>query len=1482
MAFDQKTRNLLQRTVTACRRALDREFTAQLQELYGIQPDGAITPCASLEHLGDEELAVARLLRERINHLEGGSDTEALTRTAAKPEHIARVIREQAFTVLNRLAALRLGEERGLVLECVRQGVNSEGFQLFMSSAGNALGETHEAYRVYLHCLFDELAIDLGVLFDRFSPLALLFPRHDALTEVLSELNGTGKAAEREEIPPEQFAQIWQADETIGWIYQYYNDETERKKMREESAAPRNSRELAVRNQFFTPRYVVEFLTDNTLGRIWYEMSGGRTVLKEKCRYLVRRPSEVFLAGTAEVYRELFSRNDSADDMTPAKWVADAFAGQLQNLPEKASDPDTRWVGAAIRPADFENLTGEPCQPFEEHRLSWLSSAIIEGRDTADSQNLVLVWASLSDFIRCDGSRGYGAPHWEKLWAHFRKLAQQPVAENLSQADLLKQPVFIPHRPLKDPRTILMLDPACGSMHFGLYAFDLFEVIYREAWEFEEKIGADILIRPPGMKSLRETFATKEEFFRQVPRLIIEHNIHGIDIDPRAAQIAGLALWLRAQNAWKAMDLKPAERPRITRSNIVCAEPMPGEKELLREFVEKEFPMAERTVFLQLLETIFDKMQLAGEAGSLLKIEEEIRSAIAEAKQLWKETPKAKQTNLFPEAGQLEQKEIKLDVSGITDEQFWGRVEERIYAALRDYAEQAESGGGFQRRLFADDAARGFAFIDVCRKRYDVALMNPPFGDTTEVAGAYLDANFGKFSNNLLCSFLVRGRWLCPGGAVGAISDSTWLKKADYEAFREFLLAASNGLRSLIDLGWGVLDGANVATCCFTSIASNSTDNLVTSIRAVELDLEDKDPAVLASLIYLKGEGSPSRAPAFVRNLRFFEKFPGKAIAYETHDALVPLFLNWKPLEPKFATTRRGYTPGDTFRFFRCWWEVSIEQRGSTWWTLNNGGAFAPVVGDGLFVALHEPDWASYRSLTGFRLESEQWFGKAGLGWGKRTDFMYVYPLPAGSMFSNEGHSAFPTEARYTWPLIAFLNSDVGQTLLNLFCGQHKLAGYVAQLPSPDLDSPTLKEAGKIAQSIWKGVALLQTRAETAEHFVTSVRLGEMPTSIVQAYISKAIWYEDNLRTIDAMIAGTITGVNLAGANHVGFAVRPKTSFSKEQPDSGWIDEIISFALGCAFGRWDIRYATGEQAAPELPDPFAPLPVCPPGQLQNAQGLPARPEDVPASYPITIQWDGIVADDPTHPVDIERCVREVIEAIWKDRANAIEQEACEILGVNSLREYFRRPAGFFADHLKRYSKSRRQAPIYWPLSTASGSYTLWIYYHRLDDQTLYKCIQQFVDPKLEDAEKEVGKLRSVIAANEGNDKDRKRLETLEDLRRELIELRAELEFWAPKWKPNLNDGVLITAAPLWKLFRLPKWQRDLKACWQELERGDYDWSHLSYTLWPDRVREKCKSDRSLAIAHGLENLCDVKAPEKKVKKAKKKAVVELDLEGGNE
>jgi hypothetical protein len=368
---------------------------------------------------------------------------------------------------------------------------------------------------------------------------------------------------------------------------------------------------------------------------------------------------------------------------------------------------------------------------------------------------------------------------------------------------------------------------------------------------------------------------------------------------------------------------------------------------------------------------------------------------------------------------------------------------------------------------------------------------------------------------------------------------------------------------------------------------------------------------------------------------------------------------------------------------------------------------------------------------------------------------------------------------------------------------------------------------------------------------------------------------DEDHRAINLMLAGAATGeVNESTSRFSENEENEDGDGSVAAGAPALVSELLDYNLGCIFGRWDIRYATGEQAAPELPDPFAPLPVCPPGQLQNAQGLPARPEDVPAAYPVRIPWDGILVDDPNHPLDTERRVREVIEIIWSGQeggptAEAIEHEACEILGVKSLRDYFRRPAGFFADHLKRYSKSRRQAPIYWPLGTPSGSYTLWIYYHRLTPDTLYKCVQQFIDPRLADVEKELAHLRAVLDSGEGSTKTRRQLDAAEQLRTELKEMRAELEHWASRWKPNLNDGVVITACPLWKLFRLPKWRKDLEACWKELEAGDYDWAHLAHTLWPDRVRQKCKTDRSLAIAHGLEELCEVQAPKPKAKRAAK-------------
>jgi hypothetical protein len=284
---------------------------------------------------------------------------------------------------------------------------------------------------------------------------------------------------------------------------------------------------------------------------------------------------------------------------------------------------------------------------------------------------------------------------------------------------------------------------------------------------------------------------------------------------------------------------------------------------------------------------------------------------------------------------------------------------------------------------------------------------------------------------------------------------------------------------------------------------------------------------------------------------------------------------------------------------------------------------------------------------------------------------------------------------------------------------------------------------------------------------------------------------------------------------------------------------ILSYAVGVAFGRFDVRQAAAESQTLSAPMPFDPLPKKAPGMLS----ADAEPFHVHA---------GILVDDQGHPHDLARLAEEVLVRV-------------DVTVPEDVRRWLQRD--FFAFHLQRYSKSRRKAPIYWPLSTTSGSYTLWVYYPRLTSQTLYTAINDFVEPKLKQVGAEVTALRNKGSARTRDDE--KQFEALQAFELELIELRDTLLNLAPTYKPYHDDGVQISAAPLWPLFRHKPWQKVLKDTWAKLEKGDYDWAMLAMNYWPERVREKCKTDKSLAIAHVLEDLyIQPEAAPKKVRKKK--------------
>jgi hypothetical protein len=1436
--MEKEQRSRLQKATQEARRLLEEEFSRQLLETYDIN----VATGRWSEEPGAHLQAEQRLLREKllawIEHRSAQINDEK--------EALLLALREMAFTALNRFVALKLMEARELVRPCVSGGLESEGFQEFTAVAQGLLVEQESSYRLYLETIFEDVSRELRALFDPRDPASLLWPKRTALLELLDILNRA------------ELVELWREDETLGWIYQYFNGDAERKKMREESSAPRNSRELAVRNQFFTPRYVVEFLTDNTLGRIWYEMRQGDTGLKERCRYLVRRPNEIWLQPGEEA---------------PAEIVAD---------------------------------------------------------------------------------------------------------EALSQEELLRQPVHIPYRPLKDPREIRMLDPACGSMHFGLYAFDLYLEIYEEAWEIAQ--GSDEQAKQgeafAPFVAYAADFPSKAAFLSEVPRLILQHNIHGVDIDPRATQIARLTLWLRAQRAWQEQGVEVAARPAISRSNVVCAEPMPGEKELLADFVDQQFPEAERGLVQQLLETIFDKMQLAGEAGSLLKIEEEIRDVIEKARREWQKLA-IQQRDLFSTAelaalGRVGSA-VNTDLQNLAKD-FWVDIEERIYTALSNYSEQAEASSGLQRRLFADDAAQGFAFIDTYCKRYDAVLMNPPFGDAAIPSKSYIEATYGDTKGDLYKAFVeCFSDRLMPAGLLGAITSRTGFFLGQSEDWRDRVVLRLYNPILLLDLGIGVLDAlVETAAYVFRSLSESErlalTQRLASSILSIKCDqkghftlaayakafglkrhqaeqelrwlietgnvniatpthstvtedgfpkkfintatrpvypdqphagsphfecfqvLDGKDNTEMKSLLEeaISCHGSSRR---FLVDLESFRKVPGMPFAYWVDDNVRDIFKKFPLFENEDRQIKQGACTNDDFRFTRKWLEIPNELIGrsrestkpaSQWVNFSKGGGNSPFYSSFSLVLNWKSDGkeiksfiSEYRGKRGWgyhwtaNLNGHDSYFSAGLCWAVRTKRFSPHVVPKGGIFSAARYQALaPLEDLY-W-LLALMNSEIATLLLRMCSEWYErpkfIEGVVSRLPIPNIPNESRSRLKELAVLSYEILASQDAINEDSWVFQLPAIVQCIDTSLslsISRWSAMIAEQADNLNSYQASIDDIARFFYGLESKPEDLSVFSLPGASEEiDPDEGeneacsshanphlLTSDLISYLIGVVFGRWDIRYSTGKKGFGSLPNLFSPLPICSPGMLQGPEGLPATPVGFPSDYPLGIAWSGILVSDECASGGLIISLEAALATIWPESHGAIMHEACALLGVASLRRYIRQSCCFFADHLKRYSKSRRQAPIYWMLAAGDGGYSVWLYYHRFTQDTLYRVLRDFVEHRIQQAERDQFELESQGGLS-GDASSL--LQEAQTLLQDLRIFKSELELVAPLWNPNLNDGVIINHAILWRITPYTPWQKKCKECWDKLVKGDYDWAHLAFHLWPERVIRKCTTDRSLAIAHGLE------------------------------
>lgn len=640
-ALDSDTKKQVKNWVLALRKLLEEDLGREIKRL-GFERGAVPVPLSKLDYLTEEEQAIRR-------HLEVLLARETKTEGTRERGYDA-VRREMAYTFLNRLVGLRCMEARGLlvvngdVTEVVTTRPEYGGLSRLLrdlrASGGSKYkwGEDAEAQllRKGLAQAFAAVTEDIKVLFDPDHEYSRLWPSFPTLKKVIHQIN--------EGLPPEVFA----SPDFLGWVYQFFNVE-EKERIRERTKGkPTTPYELAVINQFYTPDWIVKFLVDNTLGRVWLQMH-----------------------------------------------------------------PDTR-----------------------------LRRRVEDG----------------------------GGPliAFDYLVARTGEDRPQEV------------------RPVRDLR---LLDPACGTMHFGQYAFALLYEMYQEELERAGQEGW------PATASV--------ERHEDIPATILERNLFGIDIDARAIQIAALALLLTAKEVAKAHGLAPSS-VRVRKMNLVAADAVSlGEGELTKFLERANGRIGDPALRRQLIGAIWRNLQHVTQLGSLVQVGEDLAAAASD----WVEKSTRAKRGASAQMS-LIRPLAEADAAGLSD---------ALVSGLHAYALENRSGDIIQR-LFAEDTARGFELLELLSARYDAVVMNPPYGEFIPAAKEFVAAAYPLTKNDIYAAFIDRGTQLLrPTGYLGAIVSRTFVNLSSFEKLRTQILLKRNPLVTMLDLGFGILDGATVQTAALVA-----------------------------------------------------------------------------------------------------------------------------------------------------------------------------------------------------------------------------------------------------------------------------------------------------------------------------------------------------------------------------------------------------------------------------------------------------------------------------------------------------------------------------------------------------------------------------------------------------------------------------------------------------------------------------------------
>lgn len=906
----------------------------------------------------------------------------------------------------------------------------------------------------------------------------------------------------------------------------------------------------------------------------------------------------------------------------------------------------------------------------------------------------------------------------------------------------LREEIINSEREYKKLEDIKLLDPACGSGHFLIKAYDLFYQYYLEDGYPKE----------------------------QIPFLILKHNLHGIDIDARAIQLTALILYIKVRSSLKNIGIN--ELKNNIAVNLVCADVVLLNGERLAG-LKKEFE--NNKTIIQMIEIIYDEFKDTRLKGSLIQPEKKLKPLIKESIRKRKknlETRKEKEDfGLFEGFEEFEEEQDKL---------FMLQGEKEIVEYLEHIYKNATRDNDINNQLFANEAIKSLTILNIFLQDYDVVVINPPYmgkSSMNENLKEFINKNYKIGNNDLYSTFIIRCmEFLDKNGFVGMITQESFMFIKSYEKLRNHILTNSF-----------IYKFAHLGTRAFDDI---SGERVSTTMFILKNTKEIKNDSLFIKLDEYKNSLSKyhelnNKKNWFTLNQTFFQKLEGNPFLYYLPDEIKNILENNPTFMEIFGQAKTGINTGNNDYFVKFWWEIKGNSE-RNFVPYAKGGGSEKFYGALKTVVDWRPD--KMKEYKGVALRNRQFFYKEGLTFsGIGSKGFGIRYLPEGYIFDSGGSFINIYDGVDKFFVLGILASDFSEYLLNLFNPTinfknndiHRLPAVVNKEYEEKI-SNIVKEIIKVKKQMLsfddkeqnfdiKNYSnnnslkdIVRKYLKLEKQYLSLVqknnmlvnelyRLSEETISLIKQKVIESRntinsipnninfdqWYEKEGKNVNRLLL----------INYIEKHDNIPTLMLKET-----FINLSSILVGVIFGRWEL------------------------------QGFN------------NIKEDGIIVLDNSL---IEDIVYDLIEIIFGEEnfEKIVDEELPQILGKDLIKWF---KTEFFNEHIKKDQYQNR--PIYWHVCSPNKTFNALLYYHSLNSDTLYKLKSNHLRSFMENLNTDLKFYREKMSF--ANDKKmarqfEKRVVELENQITDLETLDKQIdEIIASGYEPDIDQGVLYNIKPL--------------------------------------------------------------------------------------